>query len=65
MPLTFGANISLLFTEVPLLERSAAARAAGFDIIEAWWPFAEPVPDSREVDAFVAAVADAGYGWKR
>jgi hydroxypyruvate isomerase len=60
MTLTFGANISLLFTEVPLLERPAAARAAGFDVIECWWPFAVAVPDSREVDAFVAAVADAG-----
>jgi hydroxypyruvate isomerase len=60
MTLTFAANISLLFTEVPLLERPAAARSAGFDAIEAWWPFTVPVPDSREVDAFVAAVGDAG-----
>lgn len=34
------ANISLLFAEVPLLERIPAAKAAGFDAIEAWWPFA-------------------------
>lgn len=60
MTLTFAANISLLFTEVPLLERPAAARAAGFDVVESWWPFAAPVPGPREVDAFVAAVGDAG-----
>jgi hydroxypyruvate isomerase len=58
--LTFGANRSLRVTEVPLLERPAAARAAGFDVVESWWPFATAVPDSREVDAFVAAVGDAG-----
>ena len=35
------ANCSLLFTELPLLERPAAAKAAGFDAIEFWWPFAD------------------------
>ncbi len=56
----FSANISLLFTEVPLLQRPAAAKAAGFDVIESWWPFSDAVPDSREVDAYVGAIADAG-----
>jgi hydroxypyruvate isomerase len=60
MSLNFAANISLLFTEVPILRRPAAARAAGFDIIESWWPFATAEPDAREVDAFVTAIADAG-----
>jgi hydroxypyruvate isomerase len=60
MRLKFAANISLLFTEVPLLQRPAAARAAGFDLIESWWPFDSPVPDAREVEAFVTAIADAG-----
>ncbi len=54
------ANCSLLFTEHPLLERPAAAKAAGFDAIEFWWPFAEAVPDDRAVDDFVSAVAEAG-----
>jgi hydroxypyruvate isomerase len=58
--LRFDVNCSILFTELPLLERPEAARAAGFDAVEFWWPFAEPVPGDREVDAFIRALADAG-----
>jgi hydroxypyruvate isomerase len=59
--LSYAANCSLLFTEVPLLERPAAARAAGFEAVEFWWPWPQqPVPADREIDAFVAAVRDAG-----
>jgi hydroxypyruvate isomerase len=58
--LRFDVNCSILFTELPLLERPAAARAAGFDAVEFWWPFADPVPPDREVDDFVRAVGDAG-----
>ncbi|WP_051581417.1 hydroxypyruvate isomerase family protein [Pseudonocardia acaciae] len=50
----------MLFTELPLLERPAAAAAAGFSAVEFWWPFPVAVPADREVDAFVAAVTDAG-----
>jgi hydroxypyruvate isomerase len=56
----FDVNLSILFTELPLLERPGAARAAGFDAVECWWPFAVAVPPDPEVDAFVAAVQDAG-----
>jgi hydroxypyruvate isomerase len=58
--LRYEVNCSILFTELPLLERPAAARAAGFDVVEFWWPFAEAVPSDWDVDAFVAAVQDAG-----
>ncbi len=58
--LRFDVNCSILFTELPLLERPAAARAAGFDAVEFWWPFAVPVPPDRDVDAFVRALGDAG-----
>ena len=58
--LRYLANCSLLFAELPLLERPAAAKAAGFDAIEFWWPFAAAVPSDTEVDAFVGAVIDAG-----
>lgn len=55
------ANCSMLFTEYPLLERPAAARAAGFDAIEFWWPWpTEPAPSDAKTDAFVGAVRDAG-----
>jgi hydroxypyruvate isomerase len=60
-PLQYAANCSLLFTEVELLERPAAAHAAGFDAIEFWWPWPDqPVPSDAEIDRFVAAVRDAG-----
>ncbi|MBB4930330.1 hydroxypyruvate isomerase [Lipingzhangella halophila] len=58
--LRYTVNCSLLFTELPLNERPAAARAAGFDAVEFWWPFEHAVPDDAEVDAFVSAISDAG-----
>jgi len=59
--LPYAANCSLLFTEVALLERPAAARAAGFEAIEFWWPWPnQPVPADAEIERFVAAVRDAG-----
>lgn len=38
-PLNFCANLSLLFTEHPLIERFAAARAAGFTAVEIQFPY--------------------------
>ncbi len=35
----FAANLSLLFTEYPLLERFAAARRAGFERVEIQFPY--------------------------
>jgi hydroxypyruvate isomerase len=59
--LPYAANCSLLFKEVPLLERPAAARTAGFEAIEFWWPWPDqPVPADASVDAFISAVRDAG-----
>ena len=57
---TLHPNISMLFTEVALLDRPAAAHAAGFDAIECWWPFDGPEPPDLEVDRFMEAVRDAG-----
>jgi hydroxypyruvate isomerase len=56
----YTANCSILFPDVPLLQRPAAAAAAGFDAVEFWWPFPASVPGDAEVDAFVAAVRNAG-----
>lgn len=59
--LRYLANCSMLFTELPLLERPRAAKEAGFDTIELWWPWPDqPVPSDRDVDAFVRSVEDAG-----
>ncbi|HWC24143.1 MAG TPA: TIM barrel protein [Flexivirga sp.] len=54
-------NASILLTDRPLLERPAAARAAGFDAVEFWWPWPQTAtPSADQVDAFVAAIEDAG-----
>jgi hydroxypyruvate isomerase len=49
-----SANLSLLFKELPLLERFAAARRAGFDAVEIQSPYAESPADLRR------AAADSG-----
>lgn len=56
----FAANLSILWPDMPLLDRPAAAAAAGFDAIELWWPFDGPVLPPRDVDDLVAALRDAG-----
>ncbi len=38
----FCANLTFLFTELPLLRRIAAARAAGFEAVEILFPYDEP-----------------------
>ena len=50
----FSANVSMLFKEVPLLERFGAAAEAGFSAVEFWWPAGE---DLGEVER---AVREAG-----
>jgi hydroxypyruvate isomerase len=56
----FVANCSILFAEITPLERPAAARDAGFEMIESWWPFPSADPDSDAIDAWVRAVESAG-----
>ena len=58
--LRYAVNLSILFTELPLLERPAAAREAGFTAVEFWWPFDTAVAADRDVDAFAAEIQDAG-----
>lgn len=58
--LRYEVNCSILFTELPLWRRPAAAKAAGFDAVELWWPFAEAVSSDRGVEALVRAVRDVG-----
>ena len=59
--LRYEVNCSMLFSELPLLERPAAAKQAGFDAIEFWWPWPDqPVPSDADVDAFVRSIDDAG-----
>ncbi|WP_436775494.1 hydroxypyruvate isomerase family protein [Yinghuangia sp. YIM S09857] len=56
----FDVNLSILFTELPLLERPRAAAEAGFTEAELWWPFDGPTPADAELDALERALADAG-----
>ncbi|WP_313480629.1 TIM barrel protein [Microbacterium sp.] len=58
--MSYTVNASILLTDLPVNERPAAAKAAGFDAVEFWWPFSSAVPEQQEVDAFVAAIDDAG-----
>ena len=51
----FSANVSILFKEVPLLERFGRAASAGFSAVEFWWPGQEA--DSGAVES---AAQDAG-----
>ncbi|GGL81692.1 putative hydroxypyruvate isomerase [Streptomyces fumigatiscleroticus] len=57
----FTVNLSILFTELPLLERPAAAAAAGFTAVELWWPWVgTPTPERSGLDALRTAIEDAG-----
>ncbi|MFF1379091.1 TIM barrel protein [Streptomyces sp. NPDC058308] len=57
----FNVNLSILFTELPLLERPAAAAKAGFGAVELWWPWVDaPTPEQSELDALKKAIEDAG-----
>lgn len=55
-----GANVSLLFTEVPYLERFAAAAATGFTAVESWWPFPTADPSRADQEELVRAIEEAG-----
>lgn len=50
----FLANLSMLFTEQPLLERFEEARRAGFDTVELQFPYDHDIPELRR------ALADTG-----
>lgn len=47
--LHFAANLSLLFAELPITERFAAARAAGFDAVEIQFPYELSIPQLRQL----------------
>ncbi|MDQ3855723.1 MAG: TIM barrel protein, partial [Chloroflexota bacterium] len=50
----FSANISMLFTEAPFLERFEGAAEAGFSAVEFWWPL------GASLDLVEAAARSAG-----
>lgn len=44
----FAANLSMMFTEYPFLERFDAAAAAGFEAVEFLFPYAHPAAGIRD-----------------
>lgn len=56
----YTVNLSLLFTDLPLERRPEAAKDAGFDAVEFWWPFPAPEPGDKEVERFLRAIDNAG-----
>jgi hydroxypyruvate isomerase len=55
----YTVNCSILLTDLPLLERPHAARNAGFEAVEFWWPFDSPTPADADVASFISAIQDA------
>lgn len=47
--LTFSANLSLLFTELDLIERFSAAKQHGFSAVEIQFPYSIPAPILEQV----------------
>jgi hydroxypyruvate isomerase len=54
--IAFSAHLSTLFPELPLPERPEAAAAAGFGLVESWWPA------PHELDPLATAIGRAGLG---
>jgi len=54
--LKFDANVSLLWREVPFVERFQKAKDAGFDTVEFLWPHGE------DLDAIASAIRRLGLG---
>ena len=48
----FAANLTMLYNEVPFLDRFERAAAAGFDAVEFLFPYAHP---TREIKARLEA----------
>lgn len=50
----FSVNVSMLYAELPFLERFGRVASDGFGAVEFWWP------GDVDLDELVAAIADAG-----
>lgn len=44
-----SANLSIMFQEVPFKERFAAAKRAGFEAVECWFPYEIPIPELKQI----------------
>jgi len=55
----YAANLSMLFTPLPFLERFDAAARAGFDAVEFWWP-SQPLREGLRTRDIVRRARDLG-----
>lgn len=55
-----SANLSMLYADLPVDDRPAAAAGDGFEYVESWWPFDTPAPEEGRVDSFCRALNRAG-----
>lgn len=53
------ANCSILYPDLPWWDTPAAAARDGYQAVEFWWPFAEPVASDVEIRRFGDALADS------
>ena len=58
--LRISANLSMLYADLPVNDRPAAAARDGYEYVESWWPFETPAPDEGRVDSFCRALSRAG-----
>lgn len=45
----FAANLSMMFHELPFLDRFAAAKRAGFEFVECWFPYDYGIPQLQRI----------------
>lgn len=45
----YSANISILFPDIPFIQRFAAAKKAGFDAVELWFPYEHPKAELKAI----------------
>ncbi|MFJ9369961.1 hydroxypyruvate isomerase family protein [Nocardia sp. NPDC101769] len=56
----WAANLSMLYSRLPVDQRAAAAARDGYAFVETWWPFDESAPTAEESDRFCSALRRAG-----
>lgn len=59
-PPRYAVNCSILLKGRPIAQRLEAARKAGFEAVEFWWPFTTAAPGDAEVEGFIQDVRESG-----
>ncbi|MET8428965.1 TIM barrel protein [Nocardia sp. NPDC004860] len=56
----WAANLSMLYSRLPVEQRAAAAARDGYSYVETWWPFSQSAPAVEEIDRFCSTLRRAG-----